>query len=144
MTQAIIAYGSLVERSQDGTTFEPIPEARGVAIPQVEQEYVDATHLQSPGGFREYIKGLKDAGELSIPANYTTEGYQQQLDDQDFNGAIHYRVTLPLAPGQTTTGDRFEFQGYPNPSIETGDAGEIISMNITIRTTGAFTFTAGA
>lgn len=143
MTQAIIAYGSLVERSQDGTTFEPIPEAKGVAIPQVEQEYVEATHLQSPNGFREYIKGLKDAGELSVPANYTTEGFQQQLDDQNFNGAIFYRVTLPPAPGQTT-GDVFAFKGYPNPSIETGDVGEIIGMNITIRTTGDFTFTAGS
>ena len=144
MTQAIIAYGSLVERSQDGTTFEPIPEVKGVAVPQVEQEYVEATHLQSPNGYREYIKGLKDAGELTVPANYTAEGFQQQLDDQNFNGAIYYRVTLPPAPGKTT-GDVFEFQGYPTPSLDGGDdAGAIVGMTITIRTTGDFTFTAGA
>ena len=144
MTQAIIAYGATVERSQDGTNWEDIPEVKGVSVPQVEQDYVEATHLKSPNGFREYIKGLKDAGELSVPANYTTAGYQQQLSDQNFNGTISYRVTLPLAPGQATTGDVFEFSGYPNPSLESGDAGEIIGMIITIRTTGDFTFTAGA
>lgn len=143
MTQAIIAYGSLVERSQDGSTFTPIIEAKGVAVPQVEQEYVEVTHLQSPGGFREYIKGLKDAGELTVPANYTSAGFQQQLSDQNFNGAISYRVTLPAAQGQTT-GDMFEFQGYPSPALETGDTGEVIGMTITIRTTGDFTFTAGS
>ncbi len=142
MTNAIIALGSLVERSQDGTTYTAIPEARGVAIPSITQEYVDATHLQSPGGFREYIKGLKDAGELSVPANYTTAGYTQQVADQNFNGTIKYRVTLPASPLQST-GDVFEFEGYPTPTIETGEAGEIVGMTITIRTTGDVDFTAG-
>lgn len=142
MTNAIIALGALIERSQDGTTFTAIPEAKGVAIPSITQEYVDVTHLQSPDGFREYIKGLKDAGELSIPANYTTAGYTQQVADQGYNGAIYYRATLPPSPLQSA-GDIFEFQGYPSPTIETGEAGDAISMTIGIRTTGAVTFTPG-
>lgn len=144
MTQAIIAYGALVERSQDGSAFTQMLEAKGVALPQVEQDYQEVTHLQSPNGYREYIKGMKDAGELSIPANYTTAAYRQQLEDRDFNGAIFYRVTLPLAPGQST-GDIFEFQGYPNPGIDpSDDPGAPLTMTITIRTTGDVSFTPGA
>lgn len=143
MTQAIIAHGALVERSQNGTAFTAIPETKGVAIPSIAPEYLDASHTQSPDAFREYVKGMKDLGELSIPANYTTAGFTQQLADQDFNGPISYRVTLRAAPGQTS-GDRFEFQGYPTPQVEQPtDPNEIIMMNVMIRTTGNFTFTAG-
>ena len=143
MTQAIIAHGALVERSQNGTTFTEIPEAKGVAIPSITQEYLDASHIQSPDAFREYVKGMKDLGELSIPANYTTAGFTQQLADQNFNGPITYRVTLKTAPAQTS-GDRFEFQGYPTPQVEPPtDPNEIIMMNVLIRTTGSFTFTPG-
>ena len=126
MTQAIIAYGATVERSQDGTTYTEIPEVKGVAVPQVQQEYVEATHLQSPNGFREYVKGLKDAGELSVPANYTTAGYQQQLDDQDFNGTIKYRVTLPLAPGQTS-GESVTVPGASAPASRSSASARVRS-----------------
>lgn len=144
MTLAITAYGALIERSQNGTTFTPIPEAKGIALPSTSREYIDATHLQSPGGFREYVRGLKDLGEISFPANFTAAGFAQQLADQDFTGGpITYRVTLPMAPGQTAA-SRFTFQGYPVVSMDdVTDPDDILTMTITVRTTGDFTFTAG-
>lgn len=144
MTQAIIAHMTLIERSQDGTLFAAIPEAKGVGVPSVAPEYVDVTHNTSPDGYREFIKGLKDAGELALSANYTAAGYEQQLEDQDFNGPITYRTTFPLAPGQTS-GDVFTFQGYPTPTIdESDDPAAAIMMTITIRTTGGVSFAKGA
>lgn len=146
MSDAIIAYGATVERSIDGTTWEPIPEVVGVAVPAVVRNWVDVTHLQSPGGFREYKPGLKDAGEIAIPCNYTSAGYAQQIADQtasETGGPIHYRTTLPPNADQAD-GDVFLFDGYPVPSLDGGDDPEAkIGMTITIRTTGAFEFTAG-
>ena len=88
MSEQIIAYGATVERSTDGTTWDPIPECKGVAVPVVTTEYQDVTNLDSPNGFREYIKGLKDAGEITVPAGYTAAGYEQQVADQNAPGAI--------------------------------------------------------
>ena len=80
MSKQIIAYGATVERSIDGgTNFVPIPECEGIAIPMVETDFQDVTSLDSPNGFREYIKGLKDAGVISLPCGYTSAGYEQQL-----------------------------------------------------------------
>lgn len=143
-TKQIIAYGAKVERSDDGgTTWEDIPECKGVAIPQVETDYQEVTSLDSPNSFREYVKGLKDMGEISVPCGYTSAGYEQQLADESKNGAIEYRTTLKPAPGQTT-GDIFEFSGYPTPQVEGGDLGAPIEMNISIRTTGEVEWTAGS
>lgn len=146
MTQAIIAHMTLIERSQTGETasFADIPEAKGIGVPAVTQEYNDVTHNRSPDGFREWIKGLKDGGELAIKANYTSAAYQQQLQDRDFNGPIYYRTTFPLATGQTS-GDVFTFQGFPNPTIDdSDDPAETVMMTITIRTTGTIGFEPGA
>ena len=142
MSEAIIAYGATVERSTDGTTWTAIPEAKGVAVPSVVRDYVDVTNLDSPGGFREYIKGLKDAGEISLPCNYTAEGYAQQIADQEAAGTIQYRVTLKPQPSQTT-GDVFEFEGFPVPSLEGDDIGGVVGMTVNIRTSGDVTWTAG-
>jgi hypothetical protein len=142
MTDQIIAYGAIVERSQNGVTWARIPECKGVAIPAVTTEYQDATSLDSPNGFREFVKGMKDAGEITVPAGYTTAGYQQQLSDQNFNGLIYYRTTLRPSPTQST-GDVFEFRGFPTPEIETGDLAAPINMNIRIKVSGAPVWTAG-
>lgn len=142
-SKQIIAYGALVERSLDGTTYDPIPGCKGVAIPTVETDYQEATSLDSPGGFKEYVKGLKDAGVISVPCGYTSAGYEQQLADQAAPDAVYYRTTLKPAPGQSS-GDVFEFRGFPTPAVESGGTGDLIEMSISIRTTGDVTWTKGA
>lgn len=142
MSEQIIAYGATVERSTDGTTYTAIPECAGVAIPSVETDYVEATSLDSVGGFREYIKGLKDAGVLTVTAGYTADGYEQQLADQAAADSIFYRTTLKPQPSQST-GDVFEFKGFPTPMVEGNDVGALVGMSISIRTTGNVTWTKG-
>jgi hypothetical protein len=142
MSKQIIAYGATVERSNDGVAWESIPECKGVAVPVVETEYLDATSLDSPNGFREYVKGMKDAGVISVPCGYTADGYEQQLADQAEDAPIFYRTTMKAAVGQAT-GDIFEFKGFPTPMLETGALGELVGMSISIRTTGDVEWTKG-
>lgn len=144
MSKQIIAFGAKVERSANGSTgWEKIPECKGVAVPTVSTEYQDVTNLDSPDGFREYVKGIKDAGEISVLCGYTAAGYEQQIADQASDTPIYYRTTMRPAPGQAT-GDVFEFRGFPTPQLESGGVGEIIDMMVMIRTTGNVTWTKGA
>lgn len=142
-TKAIIAYGGTVERSLDGATWAKIPECNGIAVPMVETEYQEATSLDSPNGFKEYVKGLKDAGVISLSCNYTAAGYEQQLADQNAADVIYYRTTMKAAPGQAS-GDVFEFRGFPTPGVEQTGTGAIAGMTVSIRTTGDVTWTKGA
>jgi hypothetical protein len=142
MSKQIIAYGAKVERSLDGTTWADIPECKGIAVPTVETEYLDATSLDSPNSFREYVKGLKDAGVISVPCGYTSAGYEQQLADEAAPDAVYYRTTLKPAPDQST-GDVFEFRGFPTPQVEGDDVGALVGMTVSIRTTGDVEWTKG-
>jgi len=143
MSNQIIAYGAAVERSIDaGSTWVAIPECKGLAIPMVETDFQDVTSLDSTNGFREYIKGLKDAGVISVPCGYTAAGYEQQVADQALDVPVMYRTTLKAAPG-AGAGDVFEFSGFPTPSVEGSDLGAPVEMTISIRTTGDVTWTKG-
>lgn len=144
MSNQIISYGASVERSTDGTTgWADIPEAKGVAVPSTTQEYPEVTNLDSPNGFREYIKGLKDAGEIDVECGYTATGYEQQVADNAAAGAIYYKVTLRPAPNQSS-GDIFAFRGFPTAGLVDNGIGEPLGMNVHIRITGDVTWTKGA
>jgi hypothetical protein len=144
-TKQTIVWGGKVERSLTGAanSYTSIPEAKGLVVPQITVEYQDATSLDSEGGFREYVKGLKDAGEITMEAGYTPLGYEQQVADQAAADAIYYKVTMPRAPGQTA-GDVFTFRGFPSPSVTADDVGALASMSINIRITGGVVWVKGA
>lgn len=144
-TKQRIVYGATTEWSGDGgTTFTSIPEVKGLIVPETQTEYQDATSLDSAGGFREYVPGLKDAGEITIPAGYTSDAYDTAVGYQTNKTLVHFKTMLPRETGQTTTGDIFEFTGYITPVLETNDVGDIIGLNLNIRTSGAVTFTKGS
>lgn len=144
MSEQIIAYGATVERSADDITYTSILECKGIAIPVVTTEYQEVTSLDSTGGFREYIKGLKDAGEVTVPMGYTADGYEDMLADQNAADSIYYRVTMKLQPSQSTTGDIFEFRAFPTPELEANDLGAPVNINLQLRLTGAVTWTKGS
>ena len=143
MGTEIIFYGAAVERSDDGVTYDRIPKVKSVAIPEVETDYLDATSLDSPDGFKEYVKGMKDAGTPTMSVGYTADGYEQQLTDQASATAIYYRVTLEAQSDQSS-GDVFEFQAFPTPRLTSNSVQELVGMEVTLRTTGGVNWTRGA
>lgn len=143
-TKQRIAYGAAVEWGTDGVAYTGIPEAEGLAVPEVQIEYHDVTNFDSAGGFREFIAGLKDAGEITIPCGYTTALYTSAVGYQTNGTLIYFRTELPLETGQSTTGDEFKFTGYVTPRLQTNAVGEPIKMDLVIRTSGNVTFTAGS
>lgn len=144
-SNAITAVGAQFEVSRNGTTWRDIIEAKGAPIPGVTKDWQDVTHLGSEG-YRDFIPGLKEATEVSASLNYTSGEYEDQLADEVYseaNGALYYRVTLKVQPGQTT-GDVHTYRAYPSISIdENNDPGTPYTMTLTLRTTGRPTFTPG-
>lgn len=143
-TKARIVYGASSKWGTDGTTYTDIPEAKAIAVPEEQIEYQDVTNLDSAGGFREFIPGLRDNGEVTIPCNYTSGAYATAKGYSDNKTLIYFETTMPLETGQSTTGDVFEFTGYVTPRLETNEVGDPIMMNLVIRTSGAVTFTQGS
>lgn len=64
-TEAISAMGTYLRRNG-----VEIAEVTNIGGPSMSAEVIDATHLRSPGMWREKIGGVKDAGELTFDLNF--------------------------------------------------------------------------
>lgn len=142
MSEAIIPFGGSVEVSSDGSTWNEIPECRGIPVPEKTQEYPEVTSLDSTNGFREYIAGLKDPGELTFEALYTEAGMTLI---EGLDGVLAYvRCTFPLQPSQVSAGDVFSFRAFLTATPQAADVGAPVTMTVQCRVSGARTYTAGS
>lgn len=71
-----IGHGTLF-KSGDGSspeTFTTLAYVTNVGGPSIARDSIDASHTQSPNQWREFIAGMKDAGEVSIDLDFVTDG----------------------------------------------------------------------
>lgn len=81
MSEARIGHGAMFEVGDDSpvTVWTEIEEVTNITPPPVERDMVEVTHMKSPGGWKEYIAGLKDGGECQLEMNFIPAGPGQQL-----------------------------------------------------------------
>jgi len=98
-TQAAIGHGSKFSRSDNGSpaVFTDFAEVVNITPANFARDVVDATHMQSPEKFREFIAGLRDPGECTVTMNFIPGGTGQ---DQVFSAFMAevvstYRITYP-------------------------------------------------
>lgn len=98
-TQAKIGYETFIEKYV-AATIAPDPvvaahwlrvmEVRNVGGPTLARDAPEATNMDSPDGWKEFIKGLKDGGEVSFEVNYlpATENTTTRLGHNADDGLL--------------------------------------------------------
>ena len=111
---------------------------RGLGV--MSRELPDATHLGSPGGYREFIGGLRDGGEVTLDLNWLPGDATHDANTgllsifNSNNTGKNWRITLPTTPTTTVS-----FSGPVSafePDIPVDDK---ISLSVTIKVSGAVT-----
>lgn len=72
MTSAFWAYGSILQMG-DGATpevFTSIAEITELTFLEMSRDKIDVTNHSSPNGYREKLPGMRDAGKISVKANW--------------------------------------------------------------------------
>lgn len=82
----------------------PVAEINNINGPSKTRDSIDVTSLDSAGGYREFIGGFKDGGEVSFTMNFTRDGYILLNDDYESSDLQNYSIRLP---DQTST--QFDF-----------------------------------
>lgn len=72
MTSAVFAHGTLLKAGNGAATevFTTIAEVTSIGGPGLALDPIDVTNMDSTNGWREFIGGLLDGGEVSITINY--------------------------------------------------------------------------
>lgn len=101
-SSAFWAYGSTLQLG-DGATpevFTSIAEIVELTPPQMSRDEIDVTSHSSSDGYREFIAGLRDGGEVSfranwLPTNATHDGTTGLLETFNDNVTHNWKIILP-------------------------------------------------
>lgn len=133
----INAFGTKLERSEDGTTFAPIADITSLTPPGISRDTIDVTSHDSTEGWMEFVGSLKDPGEVKADINYQPTDHDSLVEDFEDTVPRKYRITFPdgttWAFGAILTG--FE------PDAPYDDK---LAASLTWKVTGKPTITAGA
>jgi predicted secreted protein len=126
-TKAHIGYGAefRVEAPPFGAVTLPpdetmilVTELQTLAEPERSKDAVEVTHYNSIAGYREFISGLKDGGEIPLEfSNVPSDEGQQALEAGfEYDGAIWWSLIIPTVP------DKWRWSGL---GIVTGGSGDV-------------------
>jgi len=131
-SQAVAGIGTKFYRwSSTSSQWEQVAEVVSISGPGMSRETIEVTSLDSEGGYREFIAGLRDAGTISLGMNFRRDNYELLKEDFESNERKSYKIVLPDTDGTT-----LEFLGLVMELPLNVDTGDRISMDITIQVSG--------
>lgn len=128
--------------SGTGTDFTwnsvEVVEVNTVGDIDLTSDDIEVTHYKSDDGYKEYIQGLRDGGEIAVEGNFIPSDAGQASLIADFNTGVKrtFLVTLPNTDASTWSGSAY-VKGFTT-STEINDK---IMFTATIKLTGKPTFT---
>jgi predicted secreted protein len=87
----------------NGVTYDNVAEVTSITPAGWTQDAIDATHMDSTDGYREFIPGLKDATEVQISINYVPSASDAILAAFASATLKTYRITHPNSVTLTFT-----------------------------------------
>jgi predicted secreted protein len=138
MSDAIAGVGAQFKRSNMlGTpTFTAIGEITDINGPNLKRDTYDTTSLDTTGGYRTFIGGFRDGGEVTLEMNFTLDGYDDMKSDFESDDLRDYQIVLPDT-GATT----LDFEALVTAigvKIPTSDK---VSSSVTVKISGPVTLT---
>lgn len=111
-SDARTGFGALIQKGT-GTgspeDFVTILGIKSIDGPSITRDTHDTTVMTSPGGWREFIGGLKDGGEVSFSANWLPRddtqgqaegGFMAEFDKDSCESRGNWRIVVPACPGE--------------------------------------------
>ena len=138
-SNAVSGVGTQFKRAEGDSsapTFTAISEINSISGPNMSRDTIDVTSLDSTGGYREFIGGFRDGGELTMEMNFTIAGFDLMKDDFESAALRDYQVVLSDT-GNTT----LEFAGLVTSLGLTVPMDDKITASVTIKISGEVTLT---
>jgi hypothetical protein len=132
---ASIGYGTTFSiGSGSPLTYTAVAQVTSVTPPNYARDAIEATHMTSPGSYREFIPGLMDAGEATIELNYIASATDTLIAALDA-GVGNFRITFP-------NGVDWNFTAIVTAYAVTAPLADKMTATATFKVTGEPTLTA--
>lgn len=138
-TAAKPGIGTALKVANTGSpvTYTAIGEVKNVNGPNVSNEQIEVTNLDSPNNFKEFIGGLKDGGEIQFEMNWIKGAKQVQIRDDVVSATKRkYQITWPTSPSTVAL-----FDAFPTSFSMNAEPNAAIVASLTLKLTGDITWT---
>ena len=101
---------------------------------ELSSDTIDVTTLDSDGGYREFINGFKDAGEVSVEGFFFAgkdAGQKSMYDLFESGASEEFTITCPIETGASWT-----FNGLVTGFATSVDLEDPLSFSATIKVSG--------
>ncbi len=133
---AVDAFGTVWAMDPaGGTNYTDVADVTEIGVLDISAETIESTVHGSAGGWRTFIGGLKDAGELKMSINYDPAVHGTILSNIAKDGVAH-EITLTDAGAATVT-----FDGIITGLSVGAPMDDKLSGEVTIKISGAVTVT---
>ena len=124
-----------------GVTFKrnavAMAEVNSISGFNKSRDTIDVTTLDSTGGYREFIGGFRDGGEVVLDMNYTRAGFDSLNTDFENNTTAQTYVIVMSDTGAT----EFSFSGWVTALGKSIPLDDKVTMSCTIKIDGQITET---
>lgn len=138
-TQAAIGFGTFfkVRTSTGPDVYETIGQQTNVTPYGIAVDSIDASHEDSEGAWREFIAGLKDAGEASLDIHYVPGGAAEAL-------LLSLLGTTQVCRSVFPSGARVDYSGFITGMSPEAPMDDKMVMSVTVKLSGPMEPTAAA
>jgi predicted secreted protein len=137
VTGTTSAVGTQLKRGDGASAeaFTALAEVNSITNTKT-RETIDATTLDSTGGYMEFIASFRDGGEYTMNLNWSREAYEILNGDYEDDNSVNYQMVMPDT-GSTT----YDFTGFVTSLGKGASTKDKITMDCTIKVTGQETMT---
>lgn len=128
---AVAGVGTAFNR-WNGSAYVALGEVNSITGPTMDRTTIDTTALDTPGGYKTFITGFRNAGTVTLSMNFTRLTYDLIKDDFDAAAVQLYQIALP--DGDNTT---LSFDGLVTALPLTIAPEDKITVDVTIQISGS-------
>jgi predicted secreted protein len=133
----VVAMGTTIKKGT--TAIGSLTSIDGVSV---SAETVETTALDTTGGYRTFVNGLKDAGEVSISGYFTNTSHMPLYTDFEAGTSSSYTIEFP--DRAATKGTTWTFSAIVTAFGTSADLEDLVSFEATLKLTGKPTLSAPA
>ena len=137
-SNAISGVGTILHR-WSGTAWVALAEINNISGPGMTRDTIDVTSLDSTGGYREFITGFRNPGQVTMSMNFTRTNYDTMKTDFESSTLQNYEIVLP--DGDKTS---LEFEGLVTEMPLTIPPDDKVTIDVTIQISGQVTVNSGS
>ena len=130
-TNAFSGVGTIFKRGTDS-----VAEINSISGPNMSRGTIDVTSLDSTGGYREFIAGFRDAGEVTLDCNFAIGEWDYWLADFESDTLVTYSIEL-----SNTEASVFSFSALCTALGVAVPMDDKVTCSVTLKISGAITFT---